>query len=129
MRCCFSGLYSMMNSQMNYSAASLPVLCTQTGSGVFHFSGWDDGQKLTGFTGNSGLKPSKLILLIDIEILYRAFETDRILNILLSCRNLCERLNNYIKSRFLLPMKIGARKFTRQSLWRVYQPLAGTKYL
>ena len=28
---------------------------------------------LTGFTGNSGLKQSKLILLIDIEILYCAF--------------------------------------------------------
>ena len=57
-------------------------------------------------------------MLIDIEILYCAFETDRILYILLSCRNLCKRLNNYIKSRFLpefIPMKIGARNLT--SLW------------
>jgi len=53
--------------------------CPAGCSGVFYFSGWDDGNKLTGFTGNSGLKPSKPVMLIDIEIPYRAFETDRIL--------------------------------------------------
>jgi hypothetical protein len=55
-------------------------------------------------------------MLIDIEIPYRAFETDRILYILLACRNLCKSLNNNIKSRFLVSL----RRFTRQSFCLVY---------